>query len=72
MMMKLKVPKILLENAPPSVEPSNPNSFFEFDDLEIARQLTLIDQKLFSTIRPREFLNRFLLFILIIIINSIY
>lgn len=31
---------------------------FDFDDEEIARQLTLVDFRLFSNIQPNEFLNQ--------------
>jgi hypothetical protein len=33
-------------------------SFFELDDLEIARQLTIIDYHLYARIKPTEFLNQ--------------
>ncbi|EGC33639.1 hypothetical protein DICPUDRAFT_48828 [Dictyostelium purpureum] len=36
----------------------NPRTLFDFDDEEIARQLTLYDFQLYSSIKPTEFLNQ--------------
>ncbi|KAF2074459.1 hypothetical protein CYY_004241 [Polysphondylium violaceum] len=36
----------------------NPRSLFDFDDEEIARQLTLFEFNLYSSIKPTEFLNQ--------------
>ena len=53
--------KMVFETTPISIEPKNPNNFLfmNLDDIEVARQLTLIDHDLFFSIKPREFLNRF-------------
>ena len=47
-----------LLNAPKPIIPKEAlNSFMDFDNLEIARQLTLMDHELFSLIKPRELIN---------------
>ncbi|KAN0023643.1 hypothetical protein ACTFIV_008030 [Dictyostelium citrinum] len=37
---------------------ANPRNLFDFDDEEIARQLTLYDFQLYTAIKPTEFLNQ--------------
>jgi hypothetical protein len=50
---------VLLDGAPPASIPEQvfSLSLADLDDLEVARQLTLIDHQLFKAVRPREFLN---------------
>lgn len=59
MTTKLLPERVIYDSAPPSVLPPDLNflTLTDLDDLEIARQLSLIDQAMFKQIKPREFLN---------------
>lgn len=61
-MLVLLIPeRVILTDAPDSILPSIEQLQFlaltDIDDKEIARQLCLIDQKLFQAIKPSEFQN---------------
>jgi len=53
--------RVLYDRAPAPIEPTEQQLEFltlnDLDDKEVARQLTLIDQKLFKAIRPQELLT---------------
>lgn len=44
---------MILGDAPPSIVPKSKN-FVDFDPVEVARQLTLIEHGLFRKIKPQE------------------
>ena len=58
--------RVLYDTAPEPILPSEQQLEFltlnDLDDKEVARQLTLIDQKLFQAIRPQELLTLYVSF----------
>lgn len=61
MLVRLVPERVILTDAPESIVPTQEQLEFltltDIDDKEIARQLCLIDQKLFQAIKPSEFQN---------------
>eukprot|EP01102_Stenamoeba_stenopodia_P022109 TRINITY_DN9101_c0_g2_i1.p1 TRINITY_DN9101_c0_g2~~TRINITY_DN9101_c0_g2_i1.p1 ORF type:complete len:373 (+),score=71.87 TRINITY_DN9101_c0_g2_i1:125-1120(+) len=50
-------PLRFISAAPPSIRPKS-NLFIDFDPLEVARQMTLVESTLFQSIKPVECLNQ--------------
>lgn len=44
-------------NPPPCISPKSKDNFIDFDVVEVARQLTIIEHSLFRALRPEEFLD---------------